>query len=335
MKKYRVGLIGLGNMGRNHLRVLESLDETEKVLAYDISDGWRSTLLSSPKVEPAKNLEDLLSRSDAVVIAAQTSTHFELAKSCLEAGKHTLVEKPVTSTLEESNRLKEIYQAALAVKPDLVFGVGHIEHFNPAVQCALQSVRRGMIGTPVSASFRRIGGYPRKGLIGNNVVIDLAVHDIDLALKFVFSKSDNPKVLGSTTQSIRNPGVSDVTDILLGDSGGRTATIHVNWLTPFRSRAFWVVGTEGFLEVDLIEQSVTVRKSDLLHDFISSDTPSNFENLFTLSRECDIIRLGVHRQEPLKLELQTFLAALGGGPRFPIGLSEGTLALALALKVFE
>jgi predicted dehydrogenase len=111
--------------------------------------------------------------------------------------------------------------------------------------------------------------------------------------------------------------------------------VHVNWLTPFRSRAFWVVGTEGFLEVDLIEQKVTVRKSDLFRSFAASGREQSFENIGALSRACDVIQLGVQSEEPLKLELEAFLRAVDGIEPFPVSPRDGATALAIVVEALS
>jgi UDP-N-acetylglucosamine 3-dehydrogenase len=329
---HTVGVIGVGNMGRNHIRVLERLAGVTQIIVYDVRPDFETGLPPITKLHVAKSLDELLARTDCVVIASQTATHADLVRATLAAGRHLLVEKPIAHATKESNELVALYEGALAKNAGLVFGVGHIERFNPAVQSALRGVRAGLIGEPVSGSFRRIGGYPRGELRDNNVVIDLAVHDVDLARLFVF-QGETPRCAGARAQCVKSPENADLADILLvSETSPRAATVHVNWLTPFRSRAFWVVGTEGFIEVDLIEQKVTVKKSDLLRSFAVSGREQSFENIAALSRACDVIQLGVQNEEPLKLELEAFLRAVDGIEPFAVTPRDGATALALTIE---
>jgi UDP-N-acetylglucosamine 3-dehydrogenase len=332
---HTVGVIGVGNMGRNHVRVLDRLAGVAQIVAFDVRPGFETGLTPTPKLKTARSLDEVLSRADCVVIASQTATHADVVRAALAAGRHVLVEKPIAHNVKESNALVALYEDVRAKNPGLVLGVGHIERFNPAVQAALNGVRSGLIGQPVSGSFRRIGGYPRGELRDNNVVIDLAVHDVDLASLFVFP-GESPRVVGARSQGVKRPENADLADILLAsERSRRAATVHVNWLTPFRSRAFWVVGTEGFLEVDLIEQKVTVKKSDLLRSFASSGRDASFENIAALSRACDIIQLGVQNEEPLKLELEAFLRAVDGVEPFPVSAQDGAAALTLVIEALS
>jgi UDP-N-acetylglucosamine 3-dehydrogenase len=329
---HKVGVIGVGNMGRNHLRVLDRLPGVSQIVAFDVRPGFEAGLPPSSKLSAARSLDELLTRTDSVVIASQTATHADVVRAALGAGRHVLCEKPIAHNVAEGNALCGLFEGLQAKNPRLVFGVGHIERFNPAVLSALRGVRSGIIGEPVSGSFRRIGGYPRGELRDNNVVIDLAVHDVDLASLFVFP-GDSPRVVGARSQRVKRPENADVADILLAsEKSRRAATVHVNWLTPFRSRAFWVVGTEGFLEVDLIEQKVTVKKSDLLLSFHTSGRDATFESIAALSRACDVIQLGVQNEEPLKLELEAFLRAVEGVEPFPVSAREGAQVLSLVIE---
>jgi UDP-N-acetylglucosamine 3-dehydrogenase len=241
--KIKVVLVGLGRMGRNHMRVLRAMPQFDLRAVVD------------PRAEPpgelghARVLPDIRELAtvdfDAAIIATPTSTHYPIARELTAMGKDLLVEKPLASTFAQG---KDILRGAQQRGTKLV--VGHVERFNPAVRRLRELVRKGAVGTPLHFAFTRVGGCP-KTLTGNNVILDLAVHDIDVLRSFVGPVRIDRSMCHVTWRN----GVADTAQIVLGSGSGATASVHVNWSAPAKVRTIRVTGTRGVCMVDYIRQT--------------------------------------------------------------------------------
>lgn len=236
MSQVRIALIGLGRMGRNHMRTIHddqrfslvaTVDPFEKSLAteYDARDvQWVSV--------------------DCAIIAAPTGLHAVVADDVL-GSVPALVEKPLASSFAECKRF---------ARPDYRCVVGHVERFNPAVRALADALARGDIGRPIHFVSTRIGGYPAAAAPENNVALDLAVHDLDV-LRHIIGPL---RVEASACHATTNPNVCDTAEILLSSQHGASATVHVDWIAPTKVRTLRVTGTEGAAFVDYIAQTCAV-----------------------------------------------------------------------------
>ena len=235
----RVGVIGAGIMGANHARVFAGLPDIELTGVADPNPQQRdlvNRVLGCPAVEHYDELLDL--KPDAVTIAAPTHLHHEIALKCIERGIHVLVEKPIASNVDEG---REIIAAARRANVTLM--VGHVERFNPAVQAIKQAIENEDI---LSIAITRVGPFPpRMSNVG--VVIDLAVHDIDLIRWFTDSEIVE-------VQPQLSSAVAEREDIALLQF--RTAS-NTNWLTPFKARNVHVATRRKYLIGDLLTRQVT------------------------------------------------------------------------------
>jgi UDP-N-acetylglucosamine 3-dehydrogenase len=296
----KIALIGLGRMGKNHLRVLRDTPGFELVAVVDERGAPPEGLGSIPFLRSA----DELDRIDyaAAVIATPTVTHFDVAGKLIAKGKHLLVEKPIASTFTES---RDLIGAAEASGTKLA--VGHVERFNPAVRKVREVINAGQLGTPIHFSFTRVGGYPETLLEGNNVLLDLAVHDID-----VFRSLVGPVKLEHAMSHVTfREGVYDTAEIFLAAATGASASVHVNWITPSRIRSIRVTGTRGVCFVDYILQTCELFGGSLLKQIMP--TSSSFESLQELYRATDRIQFGVQKVEPLRAQAAQFHAFLTKG----------------------
>ncbi|MGE3992786.1 Gfo/Idh/MocA family oxidoreductase, partial [Pseudorhodoplanes sp.] len=216
----RVGVVGVGIMGANHARVFAGLPDVQLIGVADPNRAQRdlvTRVLGTPAVD---NLDALLEMDiDAVTIAAPTHLHHEIALKCIARGLHILVEKPVASTVEEG---RDIIGAARRAGVTLV--VGHVERFNPAVQ----AIKQALAGEDIlSIAITRVGPFPpRMSNVG--VVIDLAVHDIDLIRWF--TDSEIVEVQPQLSSAIAERG--DIALLQFRTASGVLAHINTNWLTP-------------------------------------------------------------------------------------------------------
>jgi UDP-N-acetylglucosamine 3-dehydrogenase len=298
--KKKVILVGVGRMGKNHLRVLRETPGFEVVGIVESHGAPPPDLGSIPFF---RSLDEITSIDfDAAVVSTPTATHHEIAMRLVSMGKHLLVEKPIASTSAQS---AEVIRAAQ--DKNLVLAVGHVERFNPAVRKLREIIREGWLGTPIHFSFTRVGGYPETIITGNNVLLDLAVHDIDVLRSLV----GPVKLEHSMCHVTWREGVFDTAEILLGATSGASATVHVNWVTPTKIRTIRVTGTRGVCFVDYILQTCELFGGSLLKQM--EPTSASFDVLREVYGATDRIQFGVQKVEPLRAELEQFHAMLTTG----------------------
>lgn len=289
----RVGVVGMGVMGRLHARVYRELkslsavcDSNSEVLS---SAGW------STQAPCFTRLDDMLdSGVDAVSIAAPTPLHVSLAERCLERGCHVLVEKPMAGTLADARHL-----AHLARGTDRVVAVGYIETYNPAFRAVKGIVTDPGFGDITSINIRRVGGLPRSA---DNVIMDLMTHDVGLLMGIFDARPYRMAVhrRGDPKKNIVNSAQA------LFSFGEASATCEANWVSPIKIRQMVVTGTNGFCEADLIAQKVT--------KFVGGMNPQKW----------DVLN---YSKEPLREELSTFLTACESGDQSGIVSAERGLEI--------
>jgi UDP-N-acetylglucosamine 3-dehydrogenase len=233
-------------------------------------------------------------------------------------GKHLLIEKPIASTFQQG---RAILQAAHAKGVRLA--VGHVERFNPAVRKLREIIKEGFLGTPIHFSFTRVGGYPETVLAGNNVMLDLAVHDIDVLRSIV----GPVKLEHSMCHVTWREGVFDTAEIFLAASNGPSATVHVNWVTPTKIRSIRVTGTRGVCFVDYILQTCELYGGSLLKSIEPSS--SSYDAIQELYRSTDKIQFGVQKEEPLRAQAKQFYRFLTEGDAGELCTGRDALAAVL------
>jgi UDP-N-acetylglucosamine 3-dehydrogenase len=314
--KIKIALVGLGRMGRNHLRVLRETPGFELAAVVDAAASPPADLGGVPFLRATKELSGV--DCTAALVATPTATHFDIASELVDAGKDLLVEKPITSTHEQGEQL---IAAVKAKGTKLV--VGHVERFNPAVRKLREIIREGWLGTPIHFAFTRVGGYPETVLTGNNVLLDLAVHDIDVLRSLV-----GPLKLGHSMCHVTwREGVFDTAEIFLASQNGASASVHVNWITPTKIRSIRVTGTRGVCFVDYILQSCEMFGGNLLKPIEPSST--SFDAFQEVYRSTDKITFGVQKVEPLRAQAEQFQRFLAGGDAGELATGEDALAAVL------
>lgn len=299
--KTQIVLVGVGRMGKNHLRVIRETAGFELAGVVEATGARPADL--DPAVPFVRSLDELGAKPyEAVVIATPTATHHALALDVIARGKHLLVEKPLASSFEQGT---EVLAAANAKGIKLV--VGHVERFNPAVRKLREVIKQGALGTPIHFSFTRVGGYPETVLSGNNVLLDLAVHDVDVLRSIV----GPVKLEHSMCHVTWKENVFDTAEIFLAAASGASASVHVNWITPTKIRTIRVTGTRGVCFVDYILQTCELFGGSLLKPV--EPTTLTFEKLEEHYRTTDRIQFGVRKEEPLRAQLSQFRRLLTDG----------------------
>ncbi len=303
MKKLRVAVIGAGFWGKNQARVLSQLEQTELVCVCDLDETRAKAVSAEFHVPYFTNKADVFARNDidAVTICTPTITHKDVATQALRAGKHALVEKPMTNTAAEAREL-----VALAKERGLRLMPGHIERFNPAVDYLRSLLDEKKLGRVTLFLARRVGRWPERiGDVG--VVRDTAIHDIDLA-RYIFR--DEAQSVHAKTGSMRHTK-EDYAEIMLEFKKGGTAFIDANWLTPRKTRTLIVTGSEATVQLDYISQEIVIEDS-------KQSTKPNLE-----------------KQEPLRLELAHFADSTLNGKPFRVNAEDGLRAVEICEVVLQ
>ncbi|MCC6146920.1 MAG: Gfo/Idh/MocA family oxidoreductase [Anaerolineaceae bacterium] len=319
----RVAVIGVGSMGRNHARVYNELPEAELVAVCDENEAAASGVGKQFGVRTYSNYHTMLAaeKPEAVTIAVPTALHEEVALAVLEAGVHTLIEKPIAATVEEGHRI--IRKAAEAQR---VLMIGHIVRFNPAMQALKQKLQDGELGKIFQVFCRRAGPFPAR-IRDVGVVVDLAPHDVDI-MRFL-TGAEPVRVFTETEQRIH----TDHEDLLFGllrFPDGIIGALEINWLTPTKLREVLVLGELGMFRVDDLTQ-------DLYFYENAQANRAVWPGLAMLKgvSEGSMLRFALQRYEPLKAELQSFLKAVRGEAPVAVTGEDGLAALRLALALVE
>jgi len=266
LKKLNVGVVGCGSWGRNHARVYKNLQVADLLAVADVNKRTAEEIGKMYNVDWYVDPVGVLERSDveAVSICTPTVTHADIALAAIQMGKHILVEKPMTNTLEEA---KSLIKAAKA--QGLYLAVGFVERFNPAVVETVKKISNGEIGDVILAHARRVSRRPlRIGDVG--VIKDLAIHDIDIVNQLF--KAEAQEVF-ATAGNIAHQ-FEDYANIVIRFEGNRNAFIETNWLTPRKVRRLIVTGTRGLINVEYITQEMTIENDEGIYQpFIENREP--------------------------------------------------------------
>lgn len=314
MTNLRAGLVGLGMMGRHHLRLLNQIDGVDFVGIHD------PALVGQGDVNGHRvynKLTDLIAAGiDYCVVAAPTAYHLSLGLELAAAGVHALIEKPVAPTHVEATQLVDAFRSA-----GLVGGVGHIERFNPALHAMRQKLEEGLLGEIYQISTRRQGPFPAR-IADVGVVKDLATHDIDLTAWVAQSPYKN--VSARTTH--RSGRSHEDMVVAVGTLENGTIVNHVvNWLSPFKERNTTVIGDKGALVADTLTADLTYYENG--HVKSDWDSIQSFRGV----SEGDVVRFALNKVEPLLTEHLAFRDAVKTGDQSHIvTLADGLAAVHIA-----
>jgi UDP-N-acetylglucosamine 3-dehydrogenase len=301
-RRLRVGVLGAGVMGSNHARVFMGLPDVTLVGIADPLDAHRQRAIDLIGCRTFADTEALLAEGvDAVTIAAPTHLHHPIALHCIARKIHVLVEKPIASTVEEGRDL-----VAAAKRAGVTLMVGHVERFNPAVATIKEALKGEDI---LSIAITRVGPFPpRMSNVG--VVIDLAVHDIDLIRWF--TESDIIEVQPQLSSAVAER--EDIALLQFRTASGVLAHINTNWLTPFKARNVTVATREKYIMGDLLTRQVTECFG------------------FQPDGSYSMRHLSVGYDEPLRAELIAFIEAVKTGAVPAVTGEQGVASLEIAIQ---
>ena len=312
MSGLRFGVVGVGRLGAIHARILSELDgvaltgvhDTDDLRAREVADLYGCRAFSTPA--------ELFEISDAVVIAVPTVDHHSVASAALAAGCHTLVEKPLATSLAQADDLIERAESA-----NRFLAVGHVERFNPIIRAS-----RELIKNPRFLSCLRLARFQVRGT-DVPVTLDLMIHDIDLVLGLVNSPVKSFEAIGV-------PVITDTVDMAnarITFSNGAIADVSASRASAHPARHLRVFQKSGYLSLDLAAGRGEFLKRRPASDMVSNPSQASLEDFV------ERVVLEGDGTEPLKAELEAFIGAIGGEPGGIVTGPEGRDALAVALNI--
>ncbi len=288
-------------MGRNHARVYSELKAVDSLYLYDLNEKAARDLAGAFGATASPTIEDLLCSVDAVSVCVPTPYHFSVAEKVIEAGVPFLVEKPICATVEEARRLIDM------VPEDLVAGVGHIERFNPIVPEIRKIVR-----DPLYIEMKRHNPASSR-VSGSSVVEDLMIHDVDI-MKNV--------LLPNGVYNLAGSGNPDICSALFS-FGGTTVYLSASRKSSKKIRMIYIEEEEFTIEGDFMAQEIYIHRKP--GQYAVENERYVQENI--------IEKVLVNKQEPLKLELSTFLDCVARGREFPVSPAQALLNMEICEDV--
>lgn len=281
----KVGLIGMGKWGINHAATYTALSKQGICQFAAVADINPSVKAMAEKFGAKffTNYKEMLKEVDAVSVVVPTNLHYQVVKDCLDAGKHVLVEKPITSTSKEARELID-----LAKKKNLILMVGYLFRFNNAVNELKQMIPELGKLQYITGRYVHSNKPPRRD---SGVILNFAVHLIDI-LDFVLEKK--PKRIYCKKKNFLSKEREDVAFINL-DYGDFIANLEVSWFHPQKARDLWIIGEKVKVYADLLEQSLIKYPIEVAYEGIT---------------EGDEEFIKVQKNEPLTDELGYFCSAI-------------------------
>ena len=312
-QKLRVGVVGVGHMGRYHVGLYSELPDAELVGVADINHGRAHSTAQQYNTTAYTNYHDLIDEVDAVSIAVPTSLHHSVARDFLDAGVHVLLEKPIAHTMDEARDLFD-----LAESRNMVLHIGHVERFNGAVQ-----ELKKIVHEPLVIESRRLGPFvPR--IKDDGVILDLMIHDIDIILGLVPSPIQRIQALGRSVYT----GKEDLANVQICFQNGCIATLLASRATEVKVRTMAITQPNAYIRLDYTDQDIRVHRQATSEHIVARGT-------LRYKQESFIERIFVHKDNPLKLEIKNFIdSIIHQVSRVPT-VAEELHSLQVALQVLE
>jgi predicted dehydrogenase len=310
----RIGVIGVGNMGQHHARVLDLLKDVQLVGVADVNVEKGLELASKYRVRFFENYLELLELVDAVCIAVPTLLHHQVGMACLRAGVHALIEKPIAASIAEAESLVNA-----AAEANCILQVGHIERFNPAFQELTKVLKTEDV---LALEAHRLSPYSDRAN-DVSVVLDLMIHDIDLLLDLVSSPVSK---LTASGNSVSNSGYLDYVAATLGFANGIVATLTASKVTHRKTRRLNVHCKNSFTEADFLKNEI------LIHRHTHANYSTEYGQVL-YRQDGSIEKVYTSNIEPLYAELEHFVNCVRGGEPPSVGGEQALKALRLASSI--
>lgn len=324
LDKLKVGVIGVGHLGRLHVQNYKLIPSAEIVGVYDIDFGRAQQVADEFQVKAFDHLEALLKQINIASIVVSTTNHFEITRACIQQGIDCLVEKPITSTLAEADQLIQISKQS-----GRIMQVGHIERFNPAIVAL-----NGFELKPMFIESHRLASFNPRGT-DVAVVLDLMIHDIDIILNLV--KSPVTKIDASGVAVVTDE--VDIANARIGFTNGCVANITASRISQKKMRKMRLFQRNAYIGIDFLQ------KFSEIYQLIDADEGSLQPNLipiefgqvdkFGKAKKITYERRQVEEANALKMELESFIESVRTGSRPVVSGEEGREALRVAIAITE
>lgn len=313
MSRIKAGVLGVGKMGEYHVGILSENRDVDLVAISDQSEERGRVISERYSVPYFSDLEDMLEKVDVAIIAVPTLLHYPVAKEVLSAGIHVLLEKPCADNLEHARELFD-----LADKNNVILHIGHVERFNGAVQ-----ELHKLVDDPILVECKRMGPFVER-MKDDSVVLDTMIHDIDIILNLINAKVVRINVMGRSVFSEKD----DVVCVQLEFETGCIASIVASRASQNKERTLSITQKDSYVILDYTDQEIYV------HRQASSDYRLTKDSL-RYKQESLIERIFVHKDNPLKLEIQHFLDCVKNGTPRKVAVDNELYSLEIALGIME
>jgi predicted dehydrogenase len=311
----RAGVIGVGSLGFHHARILREVAGVAMAGVFDASPERAAQVAAELGVRAFASLDEMLGAVDAAVVAVPTTAHAEVALAAIERGVHLLIEKPIASTTQEAD---EIVRAA--ERAGVTIATGHVERFNGALRACEQ-----YLDEPRFVESHRLAPFNPRGT-DVAVVLDLMIHDIDLVLGLV---GRGVETLDAVGVPVLTPSV-DIANARIVFETGAVANITASRVSFERMRKVRFFQRSGYISLDL-----ATGKGEFLRLKRGASLPEGDFSLLSLANIVERVELAGDGVEPLRAELEAFVAALRGERPLVVSGADGRDALAVALRIME
>jgi len=300
----RIGVIGVGRVGKEHSRILSSLPEVELAAVVDLDSKKSREIADSYLTQSFTDYQDIYNKVDAVIVASTTASHFEIARNFLARGIHTFVEKPICTSVEEATKLVRI-----AEKKKIVLQVGHVERYNPSVIEAQKYIRN-----PKFIETQRLGPFePRMANVG--VVLDLMIHDIDIVLSLNQAKITHIDAIGTSVFT----KYEDIAKARIQFGNGCLADFTASRITFGQARKIRIFQPDAYISLDYAKQKLKIYRKKK-------------EKISSL-KDIKVLKPRLKKLQPLEEELKDFISCIGSNRRPRVGGQPARDALEVALEI--
>lgn len=318
----KIGVLGVGHLGKIHLKCINLAQESYELVGFfDLNDAMAAKVVEDFGIKRFDTIEDLFAAVDVVDIVTPTTTHFELAKKAIEAGKHIFIEKPVTHTLEEAEELVRLAQAK-----GIKIQVGHVERFNPALLALEETVI-----DPMFIEAHRLAVFNPRGT-DVSVVLDLMIHDLDIILSMVKSPVKTVSASGVAVVS----DTPDIANARIEFENGCVANLTTSRISMKQMRKVRLFQKDAYISLDFLDKQAQVIR---LYDEGSNQIPTE-ANLMELQTQNG--KKFIHMDAPeiqsvnaIKMELETFAESINNDTRPKVSVEDGYAALKLAYTIID
>lgn len=310
MTPIKIGVVGVGSMGFNHCKVLQTLKNVDFIGVYDIDQKRSKKIGKTFAIQVFSSYDELLNAVDAVIIAVQTSHHFSLTLQAIQKGKHVLVEKPFVSSLKEAEQIIRMVENG-----SVVVQVGHVERFNPAFKKTSELIYPDEL---ISLEARRFG-VPNRNMDAD-VILDLMIHDIDIIIQLVKSPLATVTGVGYYTEDGKQ---LEAASALLSFQNGCFASLHSSRFCLEKKRSINVTEMNRFLKTNLLTKELYI---------FHKPNISPFEN-HSYDVENIVEKIMIPHEEALYLEIEHFIQSIESKQSPMVGVHEAFKVLEIAMKI--